>query len=87
MRIAWNIYDQRLHELGQSFEDYRNAEAVGAIRHGGGIAELAAKTGLPAEKLDATLSQTIEMAHAETETMPLAVTSQPNRHSRRPTMR
>lgn len=59
--IAWNIYDRRLHELGQGFEDYRNAEAVGAIRHGGDAAELAANTALPAAALKATLSQVTEM--------------------------
>ena len=30
--IAWCIYDERLHRLGLSFPDYREAEAAGAIR-------------------------------------------------------
>ncbi len=60
--IAWNVYDQRLHDLGQGFEDYRNAEAAGAIRRGGDITELAANTGLPLKALEATLSEVTEMA-------------------------
>ncbi len=31
-RVAWKIFDERLHAMGGSFEDYRNAEAVGAIK-------------------------------------------------------
>jgi len=31
-RIAWCIYDQRLHELGLTFPDYREAQAAGAVR-------------------------------------------------------
>jgi fumarate reductase flavoprotein subunit len=30
--IAWCIYDQRLHELGMTFPDYREAHAAGAVR-------------------------------------------------------
>ena len=30
--IAWCIYDQRLHELGMTFPDYRDAHAAGAVR-------------------------------------------------------
>ena len=30
--MAWCIYDQRLHELGMTFPDYREAQTAGAIR-------------------------------------------------------
>jgi fumarate reductase flavoprotein subunit len=30
--VAWCIYDERLHQLGMTFPDYRDAEAAGAIR-------------------------------------------------------
>ena len=30
--IAWCIYDERLHQLGMTFPDYRDAHAAGAIR-------------------------------------------------------
>ena len=31
-RVAWNVYDERLHALAMTFPDYRDAEAAGAIR-------------------------------------------------------
>jgi fumarate reductase flavoprotein subunit len=31
-RIAWCIYDERLHQLGMTFQDYRDARAAGAVR-------------------------------------------------------
>jgi fumarate reductase flavoprotein subunit len=31
-RIAWCIYDERLHQLGLTFPDYREAYAAGAVR-------------------------------------------------------
>ena len=30
--VAWCIYDERLHQLGMTFPDYREAHAAGAIR-------------------------------------------------------
>ncbi len=30
--IAWNIYDERLHQLGMTFPDYREAHAAGAVK-------------------------------------------------------
>jgi fumarate reductase flavoprotein subunit len=30
--VAWCVYDERLHQLGMTFRDYRDAEAAGAIR-------------------------------------------------------
>ena len=30
--IAWCIYDERLHQLGMTFPDYRDAHAAGAVR-------------------------------------------------------
>jgi fumarate reductase flavoprotein subunit len=30
--MAWCVYDERLHRLGMTFPDYREAEAAGAIR-------------------------------------------------------
>ena len=31
-RVAWCIYDQRLHELGMTFPDYRDAYEAGAVK-------------------------------------------------------
>jgi fumarate reductase flavoprotein subunit len=30
--VAWCVYDERLHQLGMTFPDYREAEAAGAVR-------------------------------------------------------
>ncbi len=57
--IAWVIYDARLHRLGQDFEDYRQAEAAGALRRGETVAELASACGLP----PAALATAIEASH------------------------
>ncbi|HET7668939.1 MAG TPA: FAD-dependent oxidoreductase [Burkholderiales bacterium] len=31
-RVAWCIYDERLHQLGMTFPDYREAQAAGAVK-------------------------------------------------------
>jgi fumarate reductase flavoprotein subunit len=31
-RVAWCIYDERLHRLGMTFPDYREAQAAGAVK-------------------------------------------------------
>ena len=55
-KIAWNVFDDRLHDLGLQFEDYRGAEATGAVIRGLTAAELGRKTDLPADALQATLA-------------------------------
>lgn len=55
--VAWNVYDARIHRLGTEFPDYREAMAAGAIHAGRDVAELAARTGLPAAALGATLRE------------------------------
>jgi fumarate reductase flavoprotein subunit len=30
--VAWCVYDERLHQLGMTFPDYREAEAAGAVK-------------------------------------------------------
>jgi len=63
--FAWNIYDERLHQLGLDFEDYRDAVAGGAIRTADSIEELAARCSLPAGPLAATLAETRRLAAGE----------------------
>lgn len=65
-RIAWNIYDQRLHALGREFEDYREADAAGAVRRADDLAALARLTGLPADRLAETLSAVARCHRGET---------------------
>ena len=54
--VAWNIYDQRLHELGMSFEDYRNAWSMGAIKTAPSLDALASELDLS----NIALQQTVE---------------------------
>jgi fumarate reductase flavoprotein subunit len=60
--IAFDIFDTRLHELGLDFEDYRQADAVGAVRRAADLAELAAVTGLPEGPLTSTLATVTNLA-------------------------
>lgn len=60
-RIAWTIYDARLHQLGLTFEDYRAAHAAGAIRTAPDAATLAAMLAAPA--LPDTLAAAQALAH------------------------
>jgi fumarate reductase flavoprotein subunit len=53
--IAFDVYDERLHQLGMEFEDYRNAVKVGAVRTAGDAEDLAHQLGVPAAALAQTL--------------------------------
>ncbi len=63
--IAWDIYDARLHRLGEDFEDYRQAEAMGALRRGAKVAKLANACGLPPAALVATIEASRRFAADE----------------------
>jgi fumarate reductase flavoprotein subunit len=54
--LAWDIYDERLHQLGLSFDDYRQAIEAGAIKKADTIDALALELGLPADSLAGTLA-------------------------------
>ncbi len=64
---AWDVYDQRLHELMLEFDDYRDAIAAGAIRSAADSAELAQITGLPQSDLEQTLAHVARCARGEAE--------------------
>lgn len=55
--VAWSVYDRRCHELMLAFDDYQNAQKVGAIVEGDSVAALARAARLPAEALSATLDE------------------------------
>ncbi len=55
--LAWDIYDQRLHELGKEFEDYVRAEKMGAVKMAASIEELSSMLGLPQDMLVQTLAE------------------------------
>jgi len=54
-RVAWCIYDERLHQLGMTFPDYRDAHAAGAV-----------KPAPKLPKLDATLAEVAGFAEGKT---------------------
>jgi len=57
-KIAYLIYDERLHRLALDFEDYRTAAKAGAVRRLPSLRELAASFNLPPDALTATLEKT-----------------------------
>lgn len=54
--LAWAIFDARIAGIARQFEDFRQAEAQGAVRAADSIADLARVTGLPPETLRDTLT-------------------------------
>ena len=61
-RVAWCVYDERLHRLGLEFEDYRLAQAAGAIRSGIDTRELGKRAGVDSIGLAVTLQNIQEYA-------------------------
>jgi fumarate reductase flavoprotein subunit len=55
--IAWDVFDARIAGVARQFEDFRQAEAQGAIVTAATHEELAARTKLPAAALAATLTE------------------------------
>lgn len=53
--LAWSIFDARIAGIARQFEDFRRAEAQGAVMLADDPASLAARAGLPAAALAATL--------------------------------
>jgi flavocytochrome c len=60
--VAWAVHDARLHALGLEFEEYRQAQAAGAVIEAADVAALAARCGLPAAALTATMAATRRLA-------------------------
>lgn len=56
-RVAFTIFDERIAAIARQFEDYRQAERMGAIVGADDPAEIAVKLHLPADALTATLGQ------------------------------
>ncbi len=56
--IAWNVFDERLLALARGFPDFREAEAVGALRSAPDAATLARIVGCDATALTMTLAGT-----------------------------
>ena len=64
-KIAWNIFDEKLHELMKEFEDYNNAIEANAIINADNTAELSALTGINKESLDKTIKEVEEMVEGK----------------------
>lgn len=54
---AWTIFDGRIAAIARQFEDFRNAEAQGAIVQAQDIASLARMLGMPPDALAATAAE------------------------------
>lgn len=54
--IAWAIFDGRIAAIARQFQDFKDAEAAGAIRSADSVAALAAACGLPPDTLADTLA-------------------------------
>jgi len=57
-RVAWDVFDDRLLALARGFEDFRQAEAAGALRTAPDAAALAGIIGCDASALRDTLDDT-----------------------------
>lgn len=60
---AWTIFDARIAAIARQFEDFRRAEAIGAIVEADTIADLASRLRLPAEALARTLASVERLKH------------------------
>lgn len=65
--VAWNVFDESIHQFALDFPDYRDAVTAGAIRIAPDAAALAALIGCPAAALEATLAEA-ERACLESDT-------------------
>ena len=65
--MAWNIFDYRLHQFALDFDDYREADAAGAIQKGNTIDELASRCNLPASSLSETLAAVRTLAYSSSQ--------------------
>jgi fumarate reductase flavoprotein subunit len=55
--VAWNVFDEKLYELGKTFPDFCAAEKAGAVRKFDSIKNLANAIGCPTEALETSCAQ------------------------------
>jgi fumarate reductase flavoprotein subunit len=60
-KYAWNIFDERLHNLMKEFEDYNNAIETNAIIRAEDISELSAVTNINKDTLETTIKSVEKM--------------------------
>ncbi len=59
--VVWSIFDERIATIARQFEDFRSAEAAGAVYAATWLGELAEKTGLPFDALRKTLADVSQL--------------------------
>lgn len=64
-RVAWSVFDERLHQLMLAFDDYRDALAAGAVAEAADVVALAGRIGAPADVLASTLDEAAACARGE----------------------
>ncbi len=64
-RVAWDIYDARLHQLMLEFDDYRDAVEARAIITAATVSELARLAGIDASGLAATITEVEQLTRGE----------------------
>lgn len=62
--VAWTVFDGRIAAIARQFEDFRQAEAAGAILTAADIAALAGAMRMPAPALEATLREVAALKSA-----------------------
>jgi fumarate reductase flavoprotein subunit len=66
--VVWSIFDERIAVIARQFEDFRNAEAMGAVVGAEWLGELADATGLPIAVLQKALTDVQQFkANGETD--------------------
>ena len=55
--VAWSIFDNRIAAIARQFEDFRQAEAMGVVIRADDAATLAARIGVPGDRLAASLTE------------------------------
>ncbi|PRY60181.1 fumarate reductase flavoprotein subunit [Vreelandella songnenensis] len=65
-KIAWNVFDERIHASMLAFEDYRNAFEAGAVRRFERLNEMAAGLNLPLAALENTFAAMEQHADQKT---------------------
>jgi fumarate reductase flavoprotein subunit len=59
--VAYDIFDARIADIARQFEDFRRAEAAGAVLQAESSGELAARLNIPAEVIRATLESVADL--------------------------
>jgi fumarate reductase flavoprotein subunit len=61
--LAWTVFDARIAGIARQFEDFRQAEAVGAVLAAETIEELARQMGVPHDRLAMTVNEVDGLKH------------------------